>query len=604
VAKLNVTRSIENSASTAASCFGKRQAWAAGMLLISMAIVVYWPALNGGYVLDDDDYLINNVHLRSLDGLGRIWLHPNELPDHYSLTYTTFWLEYHLWGLEPLGYHVVNVMLHAASALLLWRLLIVLRVPGAWVAAAIFAVHPVCVESVAWITERKNVLSMLTALASMLCYLRFEPAEETTDQMVGNRTRWTWYVCSIVLFGTALFSKTVVVMMPAALVVIYWWKRGRIDRQIVVPLVPLFFLALAMAVVTIHVEATQNGAHGGEWSFSLIERFLIAGRAVWFYAGKLIWPHPLAFVYSRWTIDSAALWQMLYPASVVGVVGAVWLTRCRIGRGPIAAVAIYVIALFPVLGIFNIAFTRYSFVADHFQYHAAAAIAALVGAGIWSVFSAKRLVVARGTAAGVVLGAFMVLSLEHSALFADPIRLYTDTIKRNSDCWMAHFNLGNALVQAGRNQDAAVQFAETVKLKPECAEAHNNLGKCLAASGQKTSATHEFEATVALLPENAGAHFNLAGLQFESGLFSEAAEHYRIAVKENPEWMEGWMNLAVTYLQLHRDADARSSAGHALQLADASGQAAQARKIRAFLDAHPARVAERTERNSSNSSAQ
>src|SRR5215831_10765108 len=198
------------------------------MLLISMAIVVYWPALDGGYVLDDDDYLINNVHLRSLDGLARIWFHPGELPDHYSLTYTTFWLEFHLWGLEPLGYHVVNVLIHAASALLLWRLLIVLRVPGAWVAAALFAVHPVCVESVAWISERKNVLSMLLALASMLCYLRFEPAEETIDQADAGHARRTWYGCSIFLFAAAIFSKAAVVMMPAVLVVIYWWKRGRI----------------------------------------------------------------------------------------------------------------------------------------------------------------------------------------------------------------------------------------------------------------------------------------------------------------------------------------------------------------------------------------
>jgi protein O-mannosyl-transferase len=604
VAKLDVICPIENSAATAASCFGNWQAWATGTLLISMAVVVYWPALNGGYVLDDDDYLINNVHLRSLDGLGQIWFHASELPDHYSLTYTTFWLEYHLWGLEPLGYHVVNLMLHAASALLLWRLLIVLRVPGAWVAAAIFAVHPVCVESVAWVAERKNVLSMLLSLASTLCYLRFEPADETIDQTVAGHARRTWYACSIFLFAAAIFSKAAVVMMPAVLVVIYWWKRGRIDRRIVVALVPLFLLAFVMALVTIHVEATQNGAQGTEWSFSLVERLIIAGQAVWFYLGKLIWPHPLSFVYRRWGIDSSASWQLLYLAAAVGIFGNVWLARHRIGRGPTAAAAIYVIALFPVLGIFNIAFMRYSFVADHFQYHAAAAIAALVGAGIWRVFPTTRHVVSRGAAVAVVLGLLMVLSREHSALFADPIALYTDTIEKNPGCWMAHFNLGNALVQAGRNQDAAVQFAATVKLRPECAEAHNNLGKCLAASGQRTSAIHEFAVTVALLPENAGAHYNLAGLQFESGLFSEAAEHYRIAVRKNPEWMEAWMNLAVAYSQLHQDAEARFSAGRALQLAIAAGKAVEARKIQAFLDTHPARVAERTNGTSSNSSAQ
>src|SRR5262249_19294069 len=181
-------------------------------------------------------------------------------------------------------------------------------------------------------------------------------------------------------------------------------KRGRINRQVVAPLAPLYFLASVMAVVTIHVEATQNGAHGTEWSFSLIERFVIAGRAIWFYAGKLVWPHRLAFVYPRWDIGSAAGWQALYPAAATGVFGTVWLARHRVGRGLIAAAAIYVIALFPVLGIFNIAFMRYSFVADHLQYHAAAAIAALVAAGIWRVLSTTRQVVARGAAVAAVLG--------------------------------------------------------------------------------------------------------------------------------------------------------------------------------------------------------
>src|SRR5262249_8247133 len=158
-------------------------------------------------------YLINNTHLRSLDGLWRIWFHPSELPDHYALTYTTFWLEYHLWGPEPLGYHLVNVMLHAASVLLLWRLLALLRVPGPWLAAAIFAVHPVCVESVAWIVERKNVLSMLFALASMLCYLKFEPSDEMAGDELSARAGWIYYGCSILLFAAALFSKTAVVML-------------------------------------------------------------------------------------------------------------------------------------------------------------------------------------------------------------------------------------------------------------------------------------------------------------------------------------------------------------------------------------------------------
>ena len=179
--------------------------WLLGALLCGLPFVVYFPSLRGAYVLDDDIYVTQNRTLRSVDGLRRIWFEIGAEPDYYTVVYSTFWVEYHLWGLAPLGYHLVNISLHSLGVLLLWRLLVRLRVPGGWFATAIFAVHPVCVESIAWITERKNTLSLFFALASMLCYLRFEPPEIAAQEVESGKRRWGSYAAAprSVRVGTA-----------------------------------------------------------------------------------------------------------------------------------------------------------------------------------------------------------------------------------------------------------------------------------------------------------------------------------------------------------------------------------------------------------------
>ncbi len=206
-------------------------AW--GGLLVALVVATYWPTLSNQFIWDDDVYVENNVHLRSFAGLGQIWFKLGAVPQYYPLVHTTFWVEYHLWGLNPMGYHAVNMVLHAAAAVLVWRLLARLEVPGAWLAAALFAVHPVCVESVAWITERKNVLSLVLALGSLLAYLRFSPPQAA-------RGPWAWYALALVLYVCALWSKTVTASVPAVLLVIYWWKRGTLPWQEFGRLSPFF----------------------------------------------------------------------------------------------------------------------------------------------------------------------------------------------------------------------------------------------------------------------------------------------------------------------------------------------------------------------------
>ena len=312
---MNRKRSNQAALPRVASPTADRRRWfppktvLAALGLLALVAAVYWPTLDNGFIWDDETYLENNVSLRSATGLYNIWFKLGAVPQYYPLVHTTFWIENHLWGLDPRGYHVVNLLLHAAAAVLVWRVLRVLELPGAWLAAAIFAVHPVHVETVAWVTERKNVLSCCLALGSIWSYLQFSPPrpdESRPDARVGTSHQWWFYSLSLVLYVLALFSKTVACSVPAVLLVVYWWKRGRFDWREAARLAPFFVVGLALASLTVWMEKVRVLAVGDEWNFSPADRLLIAGRALWFYAGKLVWPWPLIFFYPRWTIDDTA----------------------------------------------------------------------------------------------------------------------------------------------------------------------------------------------------------------------------------------------------------------------------------------------------------
>lgn len=259
----------------------RKEFWLGLGLIVGFTIVAYLPALDCGYIWDDDLYVTANTRLHDLNGLRRIWFEPTSGPQYYPLTFTTFWAEYQLWQLRPLGYHLGNVLLQAANGVLVWIVLRRLRVPGAWLAGAIFSVHPVHVESVAWITERKNVLSGVFYFTSLLAYLRFAGLDPPTgDRPATNQSHWYWL--ALTLFACALLAKTVACTLPVAIVLLIWWKRGRIAGSDVVQLVPFFGLSLAMGLATSWVERSHTGAVGEEYSFTLVERCLIAGRIVWF----------------------------------------------------------------------------------------------------------------------------------------------------------------------------------------------------------------------------------------------------------------------------------------------------------------------------------
>lgn len=538
-----------------------------GALIALLAVLVYLPTLRNGFIWDDETYVEENMALRTWEGLRGIWFELGLVPQYYPLVHSTFWIEYHLWGVRPAGYHAVNMLLHAASAVLLWRLLVRLQVPGAWLAGALFAVHPVNVESVAWVTERKNVLSCLLALGSIWAYLRFAPPEGRPAADDTARGQWRYYALALALYVAALWSKTVTASVPAVLLVIYWWKEGRIARRNVALLVPFFVVGLSLSAVTVWMERSNVGATGEEWDFSIADRILIAGRALWFYATKLAWPHPLIFFYPRWTIDDHIWWQYLYPAGVLAVIVTLWLLRDRMGRGPLAAVLIFAGVLVPALGFFNVYPFRYSFVADHFQYHASIALITLAAAGLAILASRLpgRLHQLAPVAAGVLLAVLGLLAARKTLVYRNAQTVYEDTVELNPESWAAHNNLGNALHDQGKYLEAIPHFEAALKVTPNpgATAAHASWGTALVELGRRDEARQQFRKSLetARSGEEWRGYIGLAGCVQSEQKYDEAVELYLQALNTLPPRF-AWatrVNLGLCLEKLSRPDEA---AGH------------------------------------------
>ncbi len=411
--------------------------WLGVAFLLVATLVCYLPALRGGFIWDDDQHLTANPAVRTGPGLLYIWLARGATQQYYPLTYTSFWLEHQIFGLNVVPYHLTNVLLHAANAALAWELLRRLRVPGASFAAAVFALHPVQVESVAWISERKNVLATCLMLLSMLTYLR------------DGRGRGGYWL-SLVLFLGALLSKTITCSMPAVIVLVLWWQK-RLTRQRLLDLLPFFALGVILGLGTAQMEASRVGARGPEWELSFVERCLIASRAVWFYVGKLLWPAELMFSYPRWTIDARDPRQYVYAAALVATVAALAVGIRRLGRGPLVAVLVFVGMLFPALGFVNVYPMRYTFVADHYQYLSSIAMIALVvgaattGSRRWMPAAATR--PASLATCALLLTVLGVLTWRQTLIYRSAETLWRDTLEKNPSSWLAMHNLAAVLYE-------------------------------------------------------------------------------------------------------------------------------------------------------------
>jgi tetratricopeptide (TPR) repeat protein len=530
-----------------------------GAVALTLPIAVlaaYWPALRGGFVWDDDAH-VTRPELRPLQGLWRIWFEPGATQQYYPALHSAFWMEHRVWGDSALGYHLLNVLLHLAAVFLLYRVLLRLGVPGALFAASVFALHPVCVESVAWISEQKNTLSTVFYMAAALAYLRFD----------GQR-RPRWYFLGLCLFVLAVLSKSVTATLPAALLVVLWWKRGRLKwRSDVLPLVPWLCAGAAAGAMTAWMERTYVGARGGAFSLSLAERLLVAGRAVWFYLGKLLWPADLVFVYPRWTIDARAGWQYAFPVAAVIATGILYSMRNR-SRGPLAAALLFAGTLFPALGFINVYPFVFSYVADHFQYLAAAGMISAIAAGL--ALAADRLAPAvragLPVAAACVVAVLGALTWRECHNYVDLETFYGAILRGNPSSWLAHDNLGVVLVQRGRIGEATGHFKEAMRLNPDYPEAFNDYGNVLARQGRWNEAAVAYAQALRARPSFAAAEKNWGVAMDDAGLYQEAELHFRRAVAMAPGYAEAHYGLGNALANSGRLAEAVAEYRTALRL--------------------------------------
>ncbi len=504
---------------------------------------VYAPVWRAGFIWNDSDY-VTAPALRSLGGLWRIWTELGATEQYYPVLHSWFWVQQWIFGDAPAGYHVVNVALHALAAGLFALVLRRLAVPGAWFAAAVFALHPVAVESVAWISEQKNTLSLAFYLAAALAWLRFEERRAPRD-----------YAVASALFALALLSKSVTATLPAALLVVAWWRRGRIEwTRDVRPLAPWFAAGAVFGLFTAWVEHRVVGARGADFELGLIERVLLAGRVSWFYLGKLVWPAELIFIYPRWDVSASVWWQWLFPAALLGALALAWRMRDW-SRAPLAAGLFFLGSLFPTMGFFNVYAFQFSFVADHWQYlPMLGPIALFAGGAVWFAERLAREQRLLAGAAGVTLCALLGgLSWLQSGLYRDIETFYRRTLAANPDSWMGRNNLGLLLLDAGRADEALTQLREAARLKPRHAEVANNLGAAWRATGHAAASLTEFRRATELKAGYVEAEFNLALALAESGAAGEAEEHYRRVLALRPAHAKAANNLG-NLLLAERDA--------------------------------------------------
>ncbi len=504
-------------------------------LIVVLTIGAYWPATHAGFIWDDKPLITENRLVRAGDGLRRFWF-TTEPPDYYPLTWSVWWLEWRLWGNNPTGYHLLNVLLHAANAVLVWQALQRLKVAGAWVAALVFAVHPVNVATVAWISEQKNTLSLLFFLIACLLYLRFD-----------DESRRRWYWLSLAAFLLALLSKTAVVMLPVVLLLCVWWRRRQLRTKDWLLSAPFFLVSLVFGLVTIWFQS-QRALEGavvrpeGFW-----ERLAAAGWVPWFYLWKALWPVDLMVIYPKWRVEPSQ-WLSYAPGLAWLICFAVcYRKRTSWGRPLLFGLGYFVGMLFPVLGFFDQGFYVYALVADHWQYHAIIGVIAVVVAAWGPLLRGNW---QHGIGAAVVL-LLAVGTWKRAGVYKHDETLWLDNVARNPSAW-TYNNLANSLREAGKTAEALPYFERAVQLGPDLAPIRYNYGVALRLAGRIQEEIAQYRRALEINPKYAEVHYNLGLALWQAGNQAEAMRHWELAVQSKPDMTDAHNNLGVALGRIGR----------------------------------------------------
>ncbi|HTV47424.1 MAG TPA: tetratricopeptide repeat protein [Phycisphaerae bacterium] len=612
--------------------------------LILLCFAAYWPLMHAGYIWDDDVWLTNNPFVQHWSGLWYIWFAPQTSTQYYPLVYTAFLLQFKLWGLNPLGFHLVNIGLQAINAILLWRILRLMGLKSAWVAAAIWAIHPIQVETIGWVTEQKNLLSAAFGFGAALLWIKWAGLD-MTKKVIGHRLQaivgpnsmqlasshrgYMTYILATILFVLALLAKTDICTLSAALLLIAWWKRGRITREQVFSVMPWFLFGAILASLTIYIEHGIAGAKGPAFAFSVSQRLIIAGKDLWFYPLKLLWPHPLLEIYPRWDVDHITPSDWLFPASAGAIPVLLWLLRKKIGRGPLTAAVYYGITISPVLGFESFYTMIYTFVADHYQYLASVGIIVFVVEAVANCFawlnthiSAKPIEAFKsefnplrparllaGTASVLTLATLGCLAYIQSTLYNPPEKLWGHVLNYEKTSWQARLqlaameaanqdimnayqNMSKAIVQPGGQNLLCLEFlglfyldtahdysraaellGESLSMDPYQAEVICEIALCREKLGQTNQALADLERGLDLLPESVFLRRTLGEYLGKTGNYRAAVDQFQKALQNQPFDAASCYDLAVTWEKLGQWSEALVAYERALAIHPDWGEA-------------------------------
>ena len=512
---------------------------AGGLLILGLTLLVYQPVWRGVFLWDDDYNITKSSLIQAPDGLYRFWL-TTEAPDYYPLTESLWWFEWRLWGNNPAGYHLVNLLLHVINGWLVWLILRGLRIPQAWFASLVFAIHPVNVATVAWVSEQKNTLAMLFCGISILLYLRFDE----------NR-KPRWLGLSLTAFVLALLSKSAVVMLPFVLLGCVWWRHGRCRKEDYTASFPFFVCALILGLVTVwfqHYRVLQGSVVRTE---GFLGRWVSAGWLPWFYFFKAILPVNLNVIYPKWGIDCTRLIDYLPGIGLVGGLILFWVKRKTWGRPCFFAVGSMVIMLFPVLGFIDQGFYSYSLVADHWQYFSISAIIALLVAATATHCpppTARRRWI-QGIAGLVLIIALGWATEKRAGLYANREALWRDTLAKNPAAWVAWNELGLALLEGNRIPEAIAGFESSVRIHGRNNPAHKHLGLAYARVGETQTAILHFEQALRINPNEASTLNNYGNLRLAMGDTVAAITLYQQALQIDPTYGPAYNNWGHVLMQ-------------------------------------------------------
>lgn len=501
--------------------------WLPAVILLLLTVAAYLPVLRCGFVWDDDAYVTKNALIQSPGDFSKFWLDRYSTPQYYPLVFSTFWLEYRLWGLNPAGYHVTNVLLHALNAWLVFALVSRWHRGAAWWTAMLFALHPIHVESVAWITERKNVLSAAFYLGAFLNYWDWRVAKET-PAADSTAARPAGYLMALGLFVLALLSKSITATLPAAILVALWWRNETLRWTDFLPLVPFFVLGIAFGLHTAWLERTHVFAQTGDLEWSVARRLTVAGAVPWFYLAKIIWPFPLIFFYPRWAIDGTHLADWIPLLGTAGLIALLVVKRFAWGRWPLAATLYFGGTLFPVLGLLPVYPMRFSVVADHFVYLASIGPLIVVGVAVSAAIQARPLLISLTPVLAIGLGGLVWLQL---CDYRDVTTLWTRTLVKNPDCYVCYNDLAleeKSLVEREK------LLRKSLALAPKFELAWSNLGECLQDQERTDEAIAAYEQALAVEPRYMLVHLKLSHVHEDRGELPLAVDHARRATRFRP----------------------------------------------------------------------